>query len=127
VSIARIHPVVLVAAGGALGTALRLTLDLLIPDAAELPLSTLLANLIGAFLLGALASRLPATSGMRLFAGTGLLGGFTTYSALTVGSLGLWQSYPWLAAIYALGSVVAGIALAALGLRAGRPRSVGAA
>jgi fluoride exporter len=55
----------------------------------ELPLATLLINLAGAFLLGVLLERLGRARGepqrrrlVRLLAGTGFLGGFTTYSAL---------------------------------------------
>lgn len=112
--------VLLVAAGGALGTAARLALA--IPDASGLPLSILVANLVGSLLLGVLAVRLPASSGVRLFLGTGLLGGFTTYSAFTVGALEWAASSPWLAVAYAVGSVVAGVGCAALGVRVARPR-----
>lgn len=105
--------------GGTLGTAARLALGLLIPDVAGLSLATLNANLVGALLLGVLVARLPAASDPRLFLGTGLLGGFTTYSAFTVGALTLWQTAPWLAVVYAVGSVGLGIAAAALGLRLG--------
>lgn len=114
--------VLLVAAGGTLGTAARLVLGMMIPDVAGVPIPILVANLLGAFLLGLLAARLPASSDVRLFLGTGLLGGFTTYSAFTVGIIELGAVAPWLAAGYAVGSVAAGIGAAALGLWWGRPR-----
>ncbi|UJP09204.1 CrcB family protein [Microbacterium sp. KUDC0406] len=105
----------IVAAGGALGVALRMLLGMAIPDAGGVPVSVLTANVIGSFLIGVLTARLPATK-RRLFLGTGVLGGFTTYSAFTVGAVGLWASSPLLAAGYALGSLVLGIAAAAVGL-----------
>lgn len=111
--------------GGMLGTALRLALDVLLPHAAsEFPLSTLLVNVVGAFALGALVSsvwtrpRTPTWAKAGL--GTGLLGSFTTFSAL-IGSLltetvlGMW----WLAGVYLLASLVLGFAAAVLGLRVG--------
>lgn len=116
--------VLLVAAGGTIGTAARLALGLWLP-VDGMPWATLLVNVLGAALLGILTARLPAPD-LRLFLGTGALGGFTTYSALTVGTLELWQTAPVLAATYAGGSVVLGVTAAALGLRLGRPRSAGA-
>ena len=79
----------LVAAGGAVGTALRELLMLAVPPVAEIPVATLGINVLGAFLLGALletlARRGPDVGGrrkLRLLLGTGALGGFTTYSSL---------------------------------------------
>ena len=114
--------VLLVALGGTIGTAARLGLGLVIPDAGGVPVAVLLANVLGALLIGVLASRLPASADLRLLLGTGVLGGFTTYSAFMTGTLGLWADAPLLAAGYAIGSLVLGLAAAALGLRLGRPR-----
>jgi len=118
----------LVVAGGAIGTAARLGLGLALPapsgsDLGAVPWATLIANLAGAFLIGVLAARLPGSSAVRILLGTGVLGGFTTYSSFTVGSVTLWHAQPWLAAAYALVSLVLGIAAAALGLGLARPRS----
>jgi len=118
----------LVVAGGAIGTAARLGLGLALPapqgsGLAAVPWATFLANVLGAFLIGVLAARLPSSSGVRVFLGTGVLGGFTTYSAFAVGSMTLWQAQPWLAAAYAVASVVLGIGAAALGLGLARPRT----
>jgi CrcB protein len=110
----------LVAAGGAVGTAARLALGLLLPDAGVLPV--LLANVVGAFLIGILTARLPKATELRLLLGTGALGGFTTYSAFMTGTVGLWTDAPLLAVAYALGSLVLGLGAAVLGLRLGRPR-----
>lgn len=110
---------VLVAVGGMLGTAARMALGLLIPDAA---LGVLAANLTGALVLGILTARLPA-SDLRVFLGTGLLGGFTTYSSFMVDAVQLWGSSPLLAAGYAALTLAGGIALAVLGLHLGRRRA----
>lgn len=118
----------LVVGGGVIGTAGRLGLGLALPAPAgsglgAVPWATLIANLLGAFLIGVLAARLPGSSAVRIFLGTGTLGGFTTYSAFAVGSVTLWHAQPWLAAAYAIGSVVLGIGAAAFGLDLARPRS----
>jgi CrcB protein len=111
----------LVVAGGTIGTAARLALGLAIPDAGGVPVAVLIANVLGALLLGVVAARLPASSEMRLLLGTGVLGGFTTYSAFMTGTLALWTEAPLLAAAYAAGSLVLGVGAAAAGLRIGRP------
>jgi len=57
----------------------------------------------------------------RLGLGTGLLGGFTTYSTFAVETVRLAQGgHWWLGIGYAVGSVVLGVALAALALTWGR-------
>ncbi|MFD5213746.1 fluoride efflux transporter FluC [Microbacterium sp. NPDC058345] len=112
----------LVSAGGAIGSAARLALALIVPEPAGIPLPVLIANVCGALLLGILAARLPASSEVRIFLGTGALGGFTTYSALAVGTAELWGQTPALAAGYAAGSVLLGLAAVVAGLRLGRGR-----
>lgn len=112
----------LVALGGSLGTAVRLGIGMLIPDAAGIPLATLAVNVLGALLIGVLAVRLPASSAVRVFLGTGILGGFTTYSAFAVGSIQLWVQAPVLAAAYVVLTLVLGIAAATVGMRMGRRR-----
>ncbi len=118
--------ILLVAAGGTAGTAARLGLGLMLPDAGGFPVAVLVANVVGALLIGLLAARLPATAELRLALGTGVLGGFTTYSAFMTGTLSLWADAPVVAVAYAVGSLVLGLAAAALGLRLGRPRAGGA-
>ena len=120
-----LRPVLLVALGGTLGTAARLSLGLLVDDPGGFPLAVLLANVLGALLIGVVAARLPASAELRLLLGTGVLGGFTTYSAFMTGTLALWASAPLLAAAYAAGSLVLGLLAAAAGLRLGRPRRGG--
>ena len=120
--------------GGCLGTAAREALVLAVPAATGVPWAVLGINLLGAFLLGLLLSALtvrgpetPLRRDIRIFAGTGILGGFTTYSALATDTALLLERQPLAGLAYALGTVVAGVALAALGLviggRAARRRS----
>ena len=115
----------LVAAGGTIGTAARLALGLLLADAGVVPV--LVANVVGALLIGILTARLPAATDLRLLLGTGVLGGFTTYSAFMTGTVALWTDAPLLAAAYAAGSLVLGLGAAAAGLRLGRRRADAAA
>ncbi|MDN3444251.1 CrcB family protein [Microbacterium sp. APC 3901] len=117
-----LRSLLLVFAGGSIGTAARLGVGLSIPDAGGFPVATLLVNVIGALLIGILAARLPQTTGLRVFLGTGVLGGFTTYSAFMTGTDALGADAPLLAFSYAAGSLVLGLAAAALGLRLGRRR-----
>jgi CrcB protein len=81
---------------------------------------TLLANLSGCLLLGLLVGRAPTAPWARPVLGTGLLGGWTTWSALALETDLLLVRAPLLAAAYLLLSTVGGVALAALGLRWGR-------
>jgi CrcB protein len=110
-------------AAGVFGTAARLGIDILVPaEPGGLPLSTLLINTIGAFLLGALVASIPRHSPEWLRAGatTGLLGSFTTFSALTVAAVeltGSGDAAP--AAALLLISVAAGVTAAVLGMAAG--------
>lgn len=118
----------LVILGGMLGTAARLALTLLIPDAAGIPIAIIAVNVVGALLIGVLAARMPHDRlgergrDLRVFLGTGILGGFTTYSAFAVGSVQLWTDAPMLAALYALASLLLGVLAAHLGMRLATPR-----
>jgi fluoride exporter len=114
-----------VAVGGLVGTGLRLACDLAFPHAdGELPVETLIVNLAGAFALGWLVGGLwtRPTTPMWLKAGlgSGLIGSFTTLSAVMASLIALTrEGEPWLAALYLLISVVGGLGLAAAGLRIG--------
>ena len=113
--------------GGFVGTAARLGIDLAIPHGDdEFPWSTLLINIGGAFALGLLVSRLwpTAPDWLRAGLGTGLLGSFTTVSAVAVGLVSLGAAGQWMPALaYLAASVLLGLAAAALGLAAGRSRT----
>lgn len=127
----------LVGAGGAVGSLGRYALARAMPVADGWPVGTLVANLLGAFALGALLEVLgrrgPETPGVlrvRLALGTGVLGGFTTFSSLALETERLLAAGDVvLAAAYAGTSLVAGVACAAAGVLAGRavPRPAGPA
>ena len=113
----------LVAIGGAVGTGLRYLIILLVPRWAGVPLATLGINVVGAFLLGALLELLADHSidagwsrRIRLAVGTGVLGGFTTYSALAADTATLAANHPGRAISYALGTVLIGAAASIAGI-----------
>lgn len=113
--------------GGGLGAALRhgVNRGALALFGPAFPYGTLLVNVIGALLMGALAELFLMKSGLsqefKLFLTTGLLGGFTTFSAFSLEAGLMWQrsDYATLAA-YAVGSVVLSIAALFLGMAAVR-------
>ena len=119
---------VAVLAGGVLGTGARLAVDVVLPHGgAGFPLGTFLVNLTGSFLLGMLVARVwpAAPEWLRVGLGPGLLGSFTTFSALAVSAVELTASgVAASAVVYVAASMVGGIAAAALGLRLGSPRAV---
>jgi CrcB protein len=110
--------------GGALGTTARYLLSEATPALSQRPLVTFLINIGGAFLLGVLLTGLARAGSdqagrraLRLFAGTGFLGGFTTYSALAVDAAGLLDAGAVeLAVAYALGTVLLGAAASMAGI-----------
>jgi CrcB protein len=116
--------IVAVFAGGTAGTALRAVVGLLAPPVDAVPVATIGINVLGAFALGALLAALAGRGTgrrLRLLLGTGVLGGFTTFSALAVDTAVLLDGRRLPEAVaYGLGSVLAGILAAALGERLGR-------
>ena len=102
--------------GGVAGTGARALMLEWFPNGQDLHWAVLGINLLGAFLLGillqALLSRGLSAGGwlqLRLLFGTGALGGFTTYSALSEGIIALTASGdPLGAALYGFGTVVLG-------------------
>ena len=110
-----------VVVGGAVGTGLRLGIDLLIPHD-PFPLSTLIINAVGAFTLGLLTARLWPTARpwVRAGLGPGLLGSFTTFSAFAVSLVSLGSSDFWmLGALYLVATIALGLGAAWAGLRVG--------
>jgi CrcB protein len=111
--------------GGVLGTGLRLAADLAFPHAdAAFPVSTLGVNVLGALVLGWLVGGLWTRPGvprwLKVALGPGVLGSFTTFSAVMVSlvaqsSAGLWG----LAGGYLLATLVLGFGAAAFGLWSG--------
>lgn len=110
--------------GGICGTGLRLIVDTVLPHTnSEFPLGTLTINIVGAFTLGVLVARFwsGAPEWLKAGLGVGLLGSFTTFSAVMVSLVAQTASGMWmLAAGYLILSLVLGLGTAALGLRVGR-------
>jgi len=118
--------VLLVFFGGGIGSVLRYFTVIgaarLLPKAV-FPWGVFTANILGGFILGFICAW-PATreksGGSWLFAATGVLGGYTTFSTLANDSwLLLVNQHSWLAAFNAAGSVILGVIAAALGWWAG--------
>jgi len=113
------HPIVLVGFGSAVGGVLRYYLGRWVDErfgATGFPWGTFLVNVTGSFVLGAIAllvlERLPPDYRWAyVLLGTGLCGGFTTFSTFE------WETYQlirdgsmWLALANVVGSVVCGFA-----------------
>lgn len=125
-----------VAAGGLVGTELRYALVLLFPEPeGALPWTTLGINVAGSFVLGALTTiwiaRPHTAFWLRAAIGPGVLGSFTTFSALVLsvdrlareGFHGVWVAYLCLSVVLGLGAAAAGWRLGKVldGLAGGRP------
>ncbi|KFN48710.1 fluoride efflux transporter CrcB [Arenimonas composti] len=96
--------------GGALGAIARYGVSLaLAGSAARFPWPTFAVNVLGCLLIGLVAgvlARAPDGDTLRLFVVTGVLGGFTTFSAFGLETLTLMRrGDAALAAVYVLGSV----------------------
>jgi CrcB protein len=108
---------ILVAIAGGLGASLRLVTDGVVRSlaGARLPWGTLLINVLGSAGLGTLmGSGLGAHTASVV--GTGLLGGFTTFSTASFESAALVLDKRWTgAALYAVGTLVLSVAAASLG------------
>ncbi|MEF2975824.1 fluoride efflux transporter CrcB [Subtercola sp. YIM 133946] len=117
----------LVALGGAVGTAVRFVIVDAFPTISGLPVPVLAINLLGAFALGLLLdtlARLGPDQGtrqrLRLLLGTGVLGGFTTYSTLSVDTVTLLHGgHVVEATLYALGTLVFGAVATIAGIALG--------
>ncbi|MDT8854441.1 fluoride efflux transporter CrcB [Paracoccaceae bacterium Fryx2] len=110
-----------VALGGAIGASLRYLANVAVMRSfgPGFPLATVLVNVAGSFLMGVLVVALAHKGGMRFapFLITGILGGFTTFSAFSLDALTLWErGQPGLAAGYVVGSVVLSLAAIVAGV-----------
>ena len=100
-----------VAAGGAIGSVARHGLNIVVSRTigAGFPWGILLINICGCLVMGMVAAgllRLPMPDAARLFLATGILGGFTTFSAFALDTMKLVQAgQTGLAALYVLASV----------------------
>lgn len=104
----------LVAFGGALGSVLRY----LLVAAVSAPLGTVAVNVLGSFAIGMLSVWLAGQKAapMALFLMTGVLGGFTTFSAFSLDTLKLIEGGRVTeAVVYVAGSVALSLAAVILG------------
>ncbi len=114
-----------VAIGGAIGTALRILLDILLSLIffTLSIVSLIVINAFGSFLLGFVVAGIWTRPGtptwMKLAIGPGLLGGFTTFSGVMLQAL-LVQN-PWASAGYLALSIGTSLFAALLGIWLGLP------
>jgi len=85
------------------------------------PFGTLIVNIVGSFVMGAFAGYFAYRSGvpqhLRLFLTTGILGGFTTFSAFSLDTALLIERHNYAtAAAYVAGSVFASVVALFVGL-----------
>ena len=122
----------LVVVGGGIGAGIRhLTnigaLRLVGPN---YPWGTMAINIVGSFAMGLFIATLMRRGGsneLRLFVATGILGGFTTFSAFSLDFATLWERGATLPAFgYALASVIGAIIALFLGLWLARSRALDA-
>jgi CrcB protein len=121
------HRFVLICLGGAVGTAARYLIAIGAPRllGTSFPYATLIVNVVGSFLLGAvmhvgLTTNL-MTPGLRLVLTTGVMGGFTTYSTFNYETMEyLHQGAFWLAGLNVVATLLLCILAGALGLASAR-------
>jgi CrcB protein len=122
----RVHTTVLatIALGGAMGALARWAVAEALPHVpGEFPWDTLLTNVEGCFLIGVLmvlvVERWPDRRLVRPFFGTGILGGFTTFSTYAVDTRALFAAgHLGPAVAYLGGTLLLGLAAVVAGLRA---------
>lgn len=107
----------LVAFGGAIGSVARylVYVGAMRAFGTGFPVATMTVNILGSFAMGLLVVALAHLGGQRLapFLMTGILGGFTTFSAFSLDAVTLWERGQAVAAAgYVAGSV--GLSLVAL-------------
>lgn len=120
-------PYLVIAIGAIVGANLRYLVGVWAADrwGIDFPYGTLLVNVSGAFTIGVFLSLIGARVGVnplwRLFLATGLLGGYTTFSAYAWEALSLADAGAWLkAASYVLASNALGLLGVWLGALLGR-------
>jgi CrcB protein len=112
-----------VGAGGAIGSVLRFLIGSWFfgRTGPGFPWGTLVVNLSGAFAIGVVMQLVQSRTGMnpyaRVFFATGILGGYTTFSAFAYETYALGRDGLALQSlVYGFGSVIAGVAAALLGI-----------
>jgi CrcB protein len=107
--------VLLVALGGAVGSVARYLVSVaaLATLGAGFPWGTLAVNILGSAAIG-VAAGMGIEGQQRLLLVTGVLGGFTTFSAFSLETGALFERSPLLAVLYVVASVTLGLAAFAL-------------
>ncbi len=118
---------ILVMLGGAIGAAFRYQVGRVAAERLgdSFPWGTFGVNLLGSLLMGLLAGAIAqggrTSEPLLLFAGIGVLGGFTTFSAFSLETARMIERGEFAsAAAYSVSSVVAGITMLFVGLWAAR-------
>lgn len=103
------------ALGAIAGSCARYAVGQFLPTESGWPLATFAVNILGAFIIGILSatSAVMVSEKLRAFVVTGVLGGFTTYSAFAVESLEIQSAQ--IAVLYIVGTFLAGIIAVAFG------------
>ena len=107
--------ILVIGTGSFIGGILRYLLSLSIKSRvlSSFPYGTLTVNVIGCFCIGlvfGLSTHGNLSPEWRLFLATGLLGGFTTFSAFSNETIGMLQGGEfWHASVYVVSSVVIGL------------------
>ncbi|WP_149587720.1 fluoride efflux transporter CrcB [Tabrizicola flagellatus] len=113
-----------VALGGAIGASMRYLTNVGVMRwiGPGFPYATLIVNVVGSFLMGVIVVVLSRKGGTQYapFLMTGILGGFTTFSAFSLDTLTLWERgdhvtaavYVGLSVVLSLAAIVAGLAIA---------------
>ena len=118
------NPFLQVALGGAIGaTARYATYRALVWHGPDLPVATVVVNVAGSLIMGVLAVLLADRwgTGYAPLLLTGVLGGFTTFSAFSLDALVLWErGQMTAAAVYVIASVVLSLVAVIAGLAIGR-------
>lgn len=112
--------IALLAVAGGVGAACRFVLDGLVRGRARgiLPLGTLVVNVSGSLLLGivtGLVAEHLASGSLGLVVGTGLLGGYTTFSTASFETVQLLREREWVPALIAGPGMLVVTAIAAAG------------
>jgi CrcB protein len=126
--IQHVMPYLLVGLGSAIGGIARFVFARSVGGMVEgrFPMGTLLINVGGSFVLGALGALLaqrvvPSADALRMAVGVGFCGGFTTFSTFSLETHALLEDGAWLTAIAnMLLSVLAGLVAVRLGALAAR-------
>lgn len=120
-----IQTLLTVALGGAVGASLRYLVNVATPRLLGhgFPYATMIVNVAGSALMGVLVVVLAHKSGTRFapFLMTGVLGGFTTFSAFSLDAITLWERGDGGAAfVYVAGSVLLSLAALFVGMMLAR-------